>query len=80
MIRLDIIYPIASKVAYEIVINFHYLDTPILTAKGTLSIVGLWNNKDKSVSLEREYLAKDLPVQELLTIANKDMNDNINNI
>ena len=23
------IYPIASKVAYEIVINFHYLDTPI---------------------------------------------------
>lgn len=22
------IYPIASKVAYEIVINFHYLDTP----------------------------------------------------
>ena len=74
------IYPIASKVAYEIVINFHYLDTPILTAKGTLSIVGLWNNKDKSASLEREYLAKDLPVQELLTIANKDMNDNINNI
>lgn len=72
MIGLDIIYPIASKVAYEIVINFHYLDTPI--------IVGLWNNKDKSVSLEREYLAKDLPVQELLTIANKDMNDNINNI
>lgn len=51
------------------------MDTPILTAKGTLSIVGLWNNKDKSVSLEREYLAKDLPVQELLTIANKDMND-----
>lgn len=50
MIGLDIIYPIASKVAYEIVINFHYLDTPILTAKGTLSIVGLWNNKDKSVS------------------------------
>lgn len=45
MIGLDIIYPIASKVAYE-----------------------------------REYLAKDLPVQELLTIANKDMNDNINNI
>lgn len=41
MIGLDIIYPIASKVAYEIVINFHYLDTPI---------------------------------------ANKDMNDNINNI
>lgn len=38
MIGLDIIYPIASKVAYEIVINFHYLDTPILTAKGTLSI------------------------------------------
>ena len=55
------------------------MDTPILTAKGTLSIVGLWNNKDKSVSLEREYLAKDLPVQELLTIANKDMNDNIEN-
>ena len=25
------IYPIASKVAYEIVINFHYLDTPIVT-------------------------------------------------
>lgn len=24
MIGLDIIYPIASKVAYEIVINFHY--------------------------------------------------------
>lgn len=41
------------------------MDTPILTAKGTLSIVGLWNNKDKSVSLEKEYLAKDLPVQEL---------------
>lgn len=44
MIGLDIIYPIASKVAYEIVINFHYLDTPILTAKGTLSIVGfMWS-------------------------------------
>lgn len=24
------IYPIASKVAYEIVINFHYLDTPMV--------------------------------------------------
>lgn len=24
MIGLDIIYPIASKVAYEIVINFHF--------------------------------------------------------
>lgn len=68
MIGLDIIYPIASKVAYEIVINFHYLDTPILTAKGTLSIVGLWNNKDKSVS--NDY--KSNKIKEIIIIENQD--------
>lgn len=32
------------------------------------------------LNIENWSSYKDLPVQELLTIANKDMNDNINNI
>lgn len=64
-------YAIAPKVAYEIVIECHYIDTPIETAKATLYIVGLWRSGSTGV-LEREKLAESLPIQELLEIANKD--------
>lgn len=64
-------YAISSKVAYEIVIECHYIDTPIETAKATLYMVGLWRCGNSAV-LDREKLAESLPIQELLELANKD--------
>ena len=71
-------YVIGAKVAYEIVIECHYTDTPIETAKATLYIVGLWRTNDGGTVLEREKLAESLPIQELLEIANKDNEENNN--
>ena len=69
-------YVIASNVAYEILVEYWYINTPIETAKASLLLVGEWHNKDNSISMEREWLAKELPIQELLDIAYKDNIDN----
>ena len=68
-------YVIGPKVAYEKIIECHYIDTPIETAKASLFIVGLWHEQHKSV-LEREKLGESLPIQELLEIAYNDNNEN----
>ena len=68
-------YVIGPKVSYEIIIECHYIDTPIETAKDSLFIVGLWHEQHKSV-LEREKLGESLPIQELLEIAYNDNNEN----
>lgn len=68
-------YVVAAKVAYEILVETHYADTPIETAKASLYIVGLWHTDNGSL-LEREKLAESLPIQELLSIAYKDNVEN----
>ena len=68
-------YVIAASVAYEIFVEYWYHDTPIETAKASLCIVGDWYNDGKSI-LEREWLARELPIQELLEIAYKDNKEN----
>lgn len=65
-------FVIAAKAAYEIVTLFHYTDTPILTAKANLYVTGLWH-KDGQSFLERELLGLELPIQELLKIAQNDL-------
>lgn len=52
-------------------VETHYADTPIETAKAFLYIVGLWHTDNGSL-LERGKLAESLPIQELLGIAYKD--------
>lgn len=70
-------YVISSNVAYEIFIEYWLHDTPIETAKASLCLVGDWYcNKVRTT--EREWLAKELPVQELLEIAYKDDKENNN--
>lgn len=69
-------YVISAKVAYEILIECHYIDTPIETAKASLYLVGLWYTKNNEILLEREKLGESLPVQELLQIAYKDNKEN----
>lgn len=69
-------YVIAAKVAYEILVEFWFNDTPIETAKASLCITGYWHNKNTSDSIEREWLGKELPIQELLEIAYEDNKQN----
>lgn len=69
-------YVIAAKVAYEIIVEYHYIDTPIETAKASLYLIGLWCNKENKNILEREKLGESLPIQELLEIAYKDNEKN----
>ena len=69
-------FVISSNVAYEILVEYWVLDTPIETAKASLCLIGEWRNNDGSVSMEREWLAKELPIQELLEIAYKDNIEN----
>lgn len=70
-------YVISSNVAYDIFIEYWLHDTPIETAKASLCLVGDWYcNKVRTT--EREWLAKELPVQELLEIAYKDDKENNN--
>ena len=68
-------YVISSNVAYEIFIEYWLHDTPIETAKASLCLVGDWYC-DKVSTTEREWLGKELPVQELLEIAYKDDKEN----
>ena len=69
-------FVISSNVAYEILVECWFLGTPIETAKASLCLIGEWRNNDRSVSMEREWLAKELPIQELLEIAYKDNIEN----
>lgn len=68
-------FVIGANIAYEIIVEHWYLDTPIETAKASLCITAAWYNRDGS-TLEREWLAKELPIQELLEIAYKDNEEN----
>lgn len=69
-------YIISSNVAYEILVEFWYDDTPIETAKASLCLTGFWHNKNTSDTVEREWLGKHLPIQELLEIAYEDNKQN----
>ncbi len=69
-------YIISSNCAYEIITLYHATETPVLTAKATLYITGLWSS-DNGLVLERECLGEKLPIQELLEIA---YNDYVNNV
>lgn len=68
-------YVISSNAAYEIFIEYWLHDTPIETAKASLCLVGDWYCNKVSTT-EREWLGKELPVQELLEIAYKDDKEN----
>ena len=48
----------------------------IETAKASLCLIGHWHNKNNSDSIEREWLGKELPIQELLEIAYEDNKQN----
>lgn len=69
-------YVIAPNVAYEIFIECWEHETPIETAKASLCLVGDWCTKDRKSITEREWLEKELPIQELLEIAYKDNKEN----
>lgn len=71
-------FVIAANVAYEIFIEYWDHETPIETAKGSLCLIGEWYSKDKTHTTEREWLGKELPIQELLKIAYNDNNENNN--
>lgn len=65
-------YVISANAAYEIFIEYWGHGTPIETAKASLCIVCEWHKMDGSNTTEREWLGKELPVQELLGIAHND--------
>lgn len=69
-------YVIAVNVAYEIFVEYWEHATPIETAKASLCIVGDWYTKDRKSITEREWLGKELPIQELLEIAYKEDKEN----
>ena len=69
-------FVIGAKIAYEIIVEYYEHDTPIETAKASLCLVGVWNNRNKANTTEREWLAKELPIQELLEIAYNDNEEN----
>lgn len=71
-------YVIGANVAYEIFVEFWYHNTPIETAKASLCLIGDWYKNDGSSSMEREWLGRELPIQELLKIACKDNEENNN--
>ena len=76
-------YVISSKIAYEIFIEYWDHNTPIETAKASLCrtktsycLVPDWYLNNEVTMTEREWLGKELPVQELLKIAYKDDKEN----
>ena len=69
-------YVIAAKAAYEILVEFWFHDTPIETAKGSLCIIGDWNNASGATSREREWIMRGQPIQDLLIAAVKDNEEN----
>lgn len=67
-------FVIGSNIAYELFIEYWDHDTPIETAKASLCLFGIW--KGPHTTSEREWLAKELPICELLEIAYKDNEEN----
>lgn len=65
-------YVISSNVAYEIFIEYWEHETPIETAKASLCLIGDWYYKDRKSMTEREWIANDLPICELVKIAYDD--------
>lgn len=70
-------FVIGANVAYEVFVEYWEHETPIETAKASLCIVGDWYTKDGKSITNREWLGKELPIQELLEIAYKDNETNI---
>lgn len=71
-------YVIDANFAYEIFIEYWSHDTPIETARASLCVIGVWRNKTPINTTERKWIAKDLPICELVKIAYED--DTINNL
>lgn len=69
-------FVIGANVAYEIFVEYWEHETPIETAKASLCIVGDWYTKDGKSITNREWLGKELPIQELLEIAYNDNETN----
>lgn len=70
-------YVIGAKCAYEIIVWYHAVKTSVLTAKASLFVTGLWCSESGDY-LERECIGENLPIQELLEIASKDYEKNMN--
>ena len=68
-------FEINSKYMYEIFIECYYFDTPIETAKASLCITKI---SDNSV-ITREWIEKELPIQELTALAEKHYMKNFSN-
>lgn len=65
-------YPVAAKVCYEIFTtnynsSIHGFNEE--SAIGSLCIFGIWRERDNSWTTEREWLAHNKPIKELLEIA-----------
>lgn len=69
-------YVISAGACYEIHILYHAHTTPILTAKASLYIVGVWRDKQENNFFERECLLSEQPVFECLKEAEKDFTEN----
>lgn len=69
-------FVISANVAYEMLLEYWEYETPIETAKASLCLVGDWYTKDRKSITCREWLGKELPIQELLEIAYKDNKEN----
>ena len=69
-------YAILPGVAYEIFVEYWGHDTPIETAKASLCLYGEWREKTNKNVTEREWLGKELPIQELLNMAYIDNQEN----
>lgn len=74
-------YVIAAGACYEIHLEHHYLDTPTLTAKASLYIVGEWCPEVKDGEVRRNYFSRECllahnTVQECLKAAAKDDAEN----
>lgn len=69
-------YVVSANVTYEIFIEYWDEETPIETAKASLCIVEIGTLKNEKSIVKREWLKKELPIQELLDIAYKDDKEN----
>lgn len=70
-------YVLGAKCAYEIIVWYHAVKTPILTAKASLFVTGLWKCESGDY-MKRECIGENLPVQELLEIAYRDWEESTN--
>lgn len=69
-------FVVSCNVSYEIIIEYWDSTTPIEKSKASLCLVGKWTSKNNLMTFEREWLAKEIPICELLEIANTDNEEN----